>query len=51
MRADFLVLDRDPLTATPEELRRTQVLETWINGTRVWNKAAPPIPSPADKGR
>ena len=38
LRADFVILDRDPLTATPEQLRATQVLETWINGDRVWKK-------------
>ncbi len=38
MRADFAVLDRDPLLATPTELRRVQVLQTWINGERVWEK-------------
>ncbi|MES2444265.1 MAG: amidohydrolase [Pseudomonadota bacterium] len=38
MRADFLILDRDPLLASPTELRRTQVLETWVGGERVWQK-------------
>jgi predicted amidohydrolase YtcJ len=31
-RADFLIIDRDPLLATPEELRTTRVLQTWIGG-------------------
>jgi predicted amidohydrolase YtcJ len=35
-RADFLIVDRDPLTATPQDLRRTQVLETWIGGQKVY---------------
>ncbi|KTT72339.1 metal-dependent hydrolase [Sphingomonas endophytica] len=35
-RADFLLLDRDPLAATPADLRQTKVLETWIGGTRAW---------------
>lgn len=34
-RADFLFIDRDPLLATPDELRTTRVLETWVNGQRV----------------
>ena len=34
-RADFLVLDRDPLLANPEEIRATRVLQTWIGGVRV----------------
>ena len=38
-RADFLLLDRDPLLASPAELRDTRVLETWVGGRRVW--AAP----------
>jgi predicted amidohydrolase YtcJ len=39
-RADFLFVDRDPLTATAEDLSRTLVLETWIGGQKVY---------PADK--
>lgn len=35
-RADFIVIDRDPLAATPEALRQTRVLETWIGGQKVW---------------
>jgi predicted amidohydrolase YtcJ len=35
-RADFLFVDRDPLTATAEDLRRTLVLETWIGGQKVY---------------
>lgn len=33
--ADFLVLDRDIMTIAPGQIRETQVLETWISGTRV----------------
>lgn len=36
-RADFLVLDRDPLTAGPDEMRSIRVLQTWVGGQRVWN--------------
>ncbi len=35
-RADFLLVDRDPLLATPTELRATKVLETWVGGRRVF---------------
>lgn len=35
--ADFLFVDRDPILATPEDLRRTQVLETWIAGAQVFD--------------
>lgn len=38
LRADFLIIDRDPLIASPTELRATQVLETWIGGERVWKR-------------
>ncbi len=33
--ADFVVLDRDPVEATPDELRATRVLATWIDGQPV----------------
>lgn len=36
LRADFLVLDRDPLLASPADLRATKVLETWLAGNRVY---------------
>lgn len=36
LRADFLILDRDPLLAAPSDLRATKVLETWVGGTRAW---------------
>jgi predicted amidohydrolase YtcJ len=36
-RADFLVLDIDPLEADPRDLRRLQVLETWIGGEKVYD--------------
>ena len=34
-RADFLVLDRDPLMANAAELRQIKVLQTWVGGMRV----------------
>jgi hypothetical protein len=36
-RADFLVLDADPLEADPRELREIRVLETWIGGQKVYD--------------
>ncbi|WP_390902646.1 amidohydrolase [Sphingomonas oryzagri] len=37
--ADFVLVDTDPLTTQdPQAVRHTQVLETWINGIRVWVK-------------
>jgi predicted amidohydrolase YtcJ len=38
-RADFLFVDNDPMTATPEQLRTTRVLETWIGGKLAWSAA------------
>lgn len=38
MRADFLILDRDPLLAAPGDLRATKVIETWVGGDRVWQR-------------
>jgi len=37
-RADFIVLDRDPTTVDVSEIPATQVLETWLDGQRVWQK-------------
>jgi len=36
--ADFILLDRDPLLATPAELRGTKVLETWVAGRKVYSR-------------
>jgi predicted amidohydrolase YtcJ len=35
-RADFLLIDRDPLMATPEQLRGIRVLQTWVGGRMVY---------------
>ena len=40
-RADFLIVDRDPLTASANDIRGTKVLETWIGGQKVFDRAAP----------
>ena len=37
-RADFIVVDRDPLAADPMALRQTRVLETWIGGQKAWER-------------
>ena len=39
-RADFLFVDRDPILASPAELRATSVLETWVGGERVFTRGA-----------
>jgi len=38
MRADFLILDSDPMLASPDEIRRMAPLETWIGGYRYYKK-------------
>ena len=38
-RADFVLVDHDPLLATPAEIRAMRVSETWVGGARVF--AAP----------
>lgn len=35
-RADFILVDRDPLVASPAALLKTRVLETWVGGQRVY---------------
>ncbi|MBL8279262.1 MAG: amidohydrolase [Pelomonas sp.] len=34
-RADFILVDRDPLTASPAALLKMRVLQTWVGGRRV----------------
>ncbi|HEY1146393.1 MAG TPA: amidohydrolase, partial [Allosphingosinicella sp.] len=36
--ADFIFVDRDIFAATSQEIRETQVLETWLGGRRVWTR-------------
>jgi predicted amidohydrolase YtcJ len=36
--ADFVIVDRDPTQVDPQALARTQVLETWIAGKRVYDR-------------
>jgi predicted amidohydrolase YtcJ len=39
MRADFVVVDRDPLLVSPQDLRATRVLQTWVGGERFYMAA------------
>lgn len=34
-RADFLLIDRDPMLASPAEIRATQVMQVWVGGRPV----------------
>jgi predicted amidohydrolase YtcJ len=36
--ADFVLIDRDIFSATPEQIRGTQVLETYLAGRKVWSR-------------
>lgn len=36
--ADFILVDRDPLLASPSDLRATKVEETWVGGRKVWER-------------
>ncbi len=38
LRADFIIVDRDPLLASPTDLRATRVQETWVGGEKVWER-------------
>jgi predicted amidohydrolase YtcJ len=47
--ADFIIIDRDPTTVDAQSLGRTQVLETWVAGKKVWSRA--PSASPPERGQ
>jgi hypothetical protein len=47
--ADFILIDRDPTAVNPQELGRTQVLETWVAGKKVWERS--PSASPTERGK
>ena len=38
MRADFLIVEADPMLASPDEIRKMTPLETWIGGYRYYKK-------------
>lgn len=38
LRADFILVDTDPLQSTPAQLRATKVSETWINGRKAFSR-------------
>ena len=45
--ADFILVDRDVSRATPVELARTQVIETWVGGRKVYQRSVSAVASPA----
>jgi len=42
MRADFVLLDRDPLAVPPADLPALQVLATWVDGRPVYQRPEAP---------
>jgi predicted amidohydrolase YtcJ len=46
--ADFIIVDRDPTKVDAQALARTDVLETWVGGKKVW---ARPSSSPPERGK
>jgi predicted amidohydrolase YtcJ len=38
--ADFILVDRDPTRVAPQKLAATEVLQTWVAGKKVWERAA-----------
>jgi predicted amidohydrolase YtcJ len=47
--ADFVIVDRDPTKVNPQELARTQVLETWVGGKKAWGRE--PSAAPTERGK
>ncbi len=37
--ADFIIVDRDVSKVDPQSLGRTQVIQTWVAGKKMWEKA------------
>jgi hypothetical protein len=48
--ADFILVDRDPTKVDPVSLGNTQVLETWVGGKRVFERA-PSASAAPERGR
>jgi len=48
LRADFILVDTDPLTATPDAIRSTKVRETWVGGGKVWPADTDQAPAEKD---
>jgi len=47
--ADFILVERDPSKVDAQSLARTQVLETWIAGKKVWARA--PAANATERGK
>ena len=44
LRADFILVDTDPMTATPASIRKTRVLQTWVGGGKTFDAESPASP-------
>lgn len=42
-RADFILIDTDPMTASPDAIRHTKVIQTWVGGGKTWDADAPMV--------
>ncbi|MBC7493176.1 MAG: amidohydrolase family protein, partial [Novosphingobium sp.] len=51
LRADFILVDTDPMQASPAQIRATRVLETWIGGGKVYSVEQPALTTKPNKGR
>ena len=47
--ADFILIDRDPTKVDAQTLARTEVVETWVAGKKVW--ARPAAATAAERGK
>ena len=49
-RADFILIDVDPLLASPSELRKAIVKETWVGGRPVYKNGASAVANNKQNG-
>ena len=49
--ADFVIVDRDPTKVDVQALARTQALQTWVGGKKVWERSAPVAPTAPERGK
>lgn len=47
--ADFILIDRDPTKVDAQQLARTEVLETWVAGQKMWARA--PSAAATERGK
>jgi predicted amidohydrolase YtcJ len=49
--ADFVIVDRDPSDIDAQALARTQVLQTWVGGKKVWERPTIAPAAPTERGK